>query len=710
MVRLARLVAGVLAVALAAGSVQASEGMWMPAQAPEIAKQLRAAGLKLKPEQITNLTQAPMDAIVSIGGCSASFVSPDGLVATNHHCAYNSIQYNSKPGQDYLTNGFLARTLKDEVPASPGSRVFVIEELRDVTAQMTNGIEPAMDGRARFQRLDDNRKALIAACELERGRRCDVRAYYGGATYYLQKMLEILDVRLVYAPADGVGSFGGEIDNWQWPRHTGDFAFLRAYVAPDGSPAPFNAANVPFKPRSWLRTARDGVKDGDFVMVVGFPGTTERHRTAAETRTFYERIYPRQQKLLSDYSDLITKLTQGNAATTIQYANALRGADNFKKKLLGQMDGAKAIGLQGRKDSADQAFRAWVNDRRDQFGPAIAAYDAVAAEALEAQVNSLTTGLLGRAQLLQAARDLYRWAKEREKPDVSREAGFQDRDRRVIAERLTQIERRFNADVDRAIFEAVLEEYRTLPASARNSAFLPTLDAIGLGALYRDTQLGNTAERLAWMDRPAAAFEASTDPFIRLAVAMYPEDIAGEERRKDRDGRIQAARSGYMMALKAWYTGQGRALYPDANGTLRFTFGRVAGREFRDGMRWTPFTTIRGVLAKHTGEEPFNAPKKLLEEAQRGKFGDLAPKDIGTLPVNYLSTLDITNGNSGSATLNARGELVGLAFDGTMEGIISDWYFDESINRTIHVDSRYMIWVMDKVDGADRLLKEMRVR
>jgi hypothetical protein len=216
-----------------AATAAADEGMWLPSQAPDIAQQLKAAGLKLDPKSLANLQAAPMNAIATLGGCSASFVSPQGLLVTNHHCVYGSIQYNSKSEKDYLTNGFLAAAMADEVPAAPGSRIFVIEDLRDVTADVMAGVTDATIGKARFDKIEANQKALIAACEKQESRRCDVRAYYGGSTFYLQQMFEVQDVRLVYAPARGIGNFGGEVDNWQWPRHTGDFGFYRAYVAPD---------------------------------------------------------------------------------------------------------------------------------------------------------------------------------------------------------------------------------------------------------------------------------------------------------------------------------------------------------------------------------------------------------------------------------------------------------------------------------------------
>jgi hypothetical protein len=629
-------------------------------------------------------------------------VSPEGLVATNHHCVHGAIQYNSKPGQDLIANGFLAKATADELPAAPGTRVYVIEELRDVTRPMLRGVSAGVTGGARQARLEANRKALIAACEEAANRRCDVRAYYGGSSYYLQRQLEIKDVRLVYAPAEGVGNFGGEVDNWQWPRHTGDFGFYRAYVAPDGSSAAYDAKNVPYRPKARLTVAQDGVKDGDFVMLAGFPGVTERYRTAAETKFFYEKFYPRQQQLLADYSDRIVALTAGDADAQIKYASILRGADNIKKKLTGQIAGAEAISLLEKKTQGEAAFTAWAEGRSSAqraAKPAVAALDAVAAEQAEAQLTGLTTALLNRAQLLSAARDLYRFARERQKPDMAREAGFQERDRRFLAERLTQIERRFLPRVDRALFEAALADYRRLPAADRNAALEKTLAEIGLDTLYAETKLGDTATRLAWLDKSPAEFEASTDPFIRLAVAMAPEEMAAEAKRKDREGRLHAARSAQMTGLRAWAASQGRELYPDANGSLRFTFGKVAGRA-RDGMAWQPFTTGQGILEKTTGREPFATPATLTAALK-------ADPAFAARPVNYLSTLDITNGNSGSATLNAKGEFVGLAFDGTIEGIISDWWFDEGLTRTIHVDSRYMLDVM-KIDGATRLLEEMR--
>ncbi|MET0366255.1 MAG: S46 family peptidase, partial [Sphingobium sp.] len=558
----------------------------MPRQTQEIGAALKADGLQLDPAALGDLKAAPLNAIVSLGGCSAAFLSPQGLVATNHHCVLGSVQYNSKEGQDYLTNGFLAPALADELPAAPGSRIYVIEDLRDVTTAMLKGVTAKLDGSARYARIDGNRKALIAACEKQPNRRCDVRPYYGGASYYLQQQLEIQDVRLVYAPAMGIGNFGGDTDNWMWPRHTGDFGFYRAYVAPDGTSKPFAKENVPYRPKAWLTVAKDPLKEGDFVMVAGFPGTTNRLRTAEEVRFNFSDYEPLWQRLLADYAAQIHRVTAGNREAQIRYASILQGAENYEKKLSGDLAGADAIGLDARKGAEEKAYRDWIAAdpaRTAKYGPAIQALDAVVAENNQASLKALRQNLLNRAQLLSSARQLYRWAKERAKPDAARESGYQDRDRRPTIDRLTQVERRFLPAIDRQLFEAALIEYRQLPEADRDAKFEAALNAIGLDRLYAGTKLGDTATRLAWMDKSAAEFEASDDPFIKLAVALYAGDGEGERREKDRAGRTQAARSVMMQGLLAYKKAQSQPIYPDANGSLRLTWGKVTGRT-RDGQ------------------------------------------------------------------------------------------------------------------------------
>ncbi|WP_448582954.1 S46 family peptidase [Thermaurantiacus sp.] len=692
----------------AAAPLLAAEGMWLPSQAPALQSQLREAGLAIPPERLADLHAAPMGAIASLGGCSASFVSADGLVATNHHCVLGSIQFNASPERNLLRDGFLARTRAEELPAAPGTRVLVIDSLDDVTAAMLAGITPKLTGAARIRALEANRKAIVAACEVEPGIRCEVRSYFGGSQYWRQKMLEIRDVRLVHAPAESIGNFGGEVDNWQWPRHTGDYSFYRAYVGPDGRPAAPSPANRPYRPRAHLKIAREDLKDGDFVLIAGFPGATERFRTAAETEGWYGRIYPRQQRMLADYSALIARETQ-TEADRIAYASIKAGADNFAKKIAGQLEVANRFGLVELKRAREAALADWARRpaNRRIHGRALVNFDGLTGEALAADEARLVNATLNRAQLLSAARTLYRWANEQQKPDTEREPGFQERDRQQLIDRLSLIDRRFVARIDRAILMQALAETATLPAAQRNTALEAKIAELGLDRLYSGTRLGDRAERLAWLDRPVAEFIASDDPFIQVAVAAYAQDMAAEGRRKELDGRLDAARVAWMGAARAHAASEGRLLYPDANGSLRFTFGHVRGRQTRDGEAWTAFTTAAGILAKDTGKDPFNSPPALLAALKEGKWGALGSQALGTLPVNFLSTTDITNGNSGSAVMNAKGELVGLAFDGTLEGMLSDWWFDEATTRTIAVDARYMRFVIGRVDGATELLREM---
>jgi hypothetical protein len=705
------LLAGASALMLSAPAVvHADEGMWLPSQTGAIAEDMKAAGLELDAKTLGDLQRPPLTAIASLGGCSAAFLSPQGLVATNHHCVAGSLQYNSSPENDYLTNGFLAQTLGDELPAAPGSRVYVIEDLRNVTADVLKGADK-LDGRARYDRLQANRTALIEACEKQANRRCDVRAYFGGAQYWLQQQLEIQDVRLVYAPAAGVGNFGGEKDNWMWPRHTGDFSFYRAYVAPDGSSAAFSKDNVPFKPKAWLPIAKEGVKEGDFVMVAGFPGTTERLRTADEARFYYEELYPYQQRMLAEYGDRIDELTAGDQAATIAYAATLQGVENYEKKIAGQMAGADAISLVAKKQADEDAFRAWIkaDPKREAQYAALAELDKLIVEGNAAALADAKRGLLGRGQLYGAARSLYRWANEQAKPDKDREPGYQARDKAFMTQGMQRIERRYVQAIDQQLWADGIAEYRTLPADKRNASFDAFMEGRDLAAMYAGTELGNTAKRLEWMTKTPADFRASSDPFIQLAVATYDEAMKNEAEDKARAGTVQKARSKVMEARLAYAASLGKTMYPDANGSLRFTYGKVTGKAV-DGQIWTPFTTAEGIVAKHTGRGEFDAPDKMVELIKAKDYGRWVAPSLGTLPVDYLSTVDITNGNSGSSTLNARGEFVGLAFDGTIEGVVSDWMYDPAINRTIHVDSRFMLWTMEKVDGATRLLEEMGVR
>lgn len=700
--------------------VAAKEGMFTPDQLQEISGQLEEAGLEIDPEQLADLTGFPMGAIVSLGGCSASFVSPEGLVVTNHHCARGSVQYNSTAENNYLVDGFLAEDKSDELPAAPGSRIYVTTEVSDVTERMREGTEE-LDPLDRYNLIEQRSKDIIAECEQDPGFRCQVASFYGGAQYKQVKRLEVRDVRLVYAPADSIGKYGGDIDNWQWPRHTGDFAFYRAYVAPDGSAADFDEANVPYQPEHHLKVSAAGLDDGDFVMAAGYPGSTSRYTLLAEVENTFNWTYPTFQGLLTSWIATIEQAAPEGSDARVKYESRLAGLNNFEKNLRGQIDGARRVGLVDRRRAREAELASWIaaDPSRADYGDAITALAALSEESAQASRRNFWYNNATRPQLLSAAQRLYRLSKERALPDAEREPGYQERDMTFFREGLQALDRRYDPAVDRVEWVLFLTGYLRQPMDER----VPVFDqALGLTAettatdlpalldcFYAGTSLDETETRLALMEADAETLEASDDPFMKLAVALYDYERELEDQTEERAGRSLALRPAYMEAITKWQRGKGQLTYPDANSTLRVTYGSVLGGSPRDGMAYLPFTTLEGITAKDTGEDPFNAPTELLGRIEARDYGPYALDSIGSVPVNFLSDLDSTGGNSGSATLNARAELVGLLFDGTFESVNSDWDFDPRTTRTIHVDTRYMLWVMEKVDRADALIEEMDI-
>ena len=709
---------------LASFAAHADEGMWMPQQLPQVAKQLKADGLKLDPATLTKLTEFPMGAIVSLGGCSASFVSPQGLVITNHHCVYNSVAVNSTPERDLLANGFLAKTMAEELPAAPGSRVFVTEEVANVSNRVITPDAAKLTGKARLDAMEKNQKSLVAECEKDAGYRCTVASFYGGLEFYRIKQLEIRDVRLVHAPPSGVGKFGGDTDNWMWPRHTGDYGFYRAYVSKDGKAAEFSKDNVPYKPKHFLKIAKEGVKEGDFIMALGYPGRTNRHRLPSEVAFTFDWNYPAFVKASGETLAIIDRETKNDPAAKLKYAGQVAGVNNYYKNRKGMIASYEGSDILARKTAEHNALKAWVNaspQRKAEFGADIESVEKLIAER---DANTKREFFLSYStpRFLNSARALYRLANERTKPDFDRKSGYQERDLPRVTAGITGQDRTYDEKVDKALVLNFLKQYSAQPANEHNAAFDNALGIkqgmneaelkAALDKLYAGSQLANKDFRVQWLKKSPAEFQASNDAFIKAAVALYDADRKSEAEEEELGGNIQKAYASYMKAKIAYMNSKGQAVYPDANSTLRVTFGNVKGREYgADGTgSWTAFTTVKGVVAKHTGEGEFNAPEKQLAAIRAKDFGRWADPKLKTVPVDFLATLDITGGNSGSAALNARGELIGLAFDGTLDSIISDWDFNAHATRDIQVDIRYILWNMQKVDHADNLLKEMNVQ
>jgi len=355
--------AAAAALLLQGGKALAVEGMWTPDQLPEIEGRMRQLGLELPAGALSDLTGFPFGAVISLGGCSASFVSPEGLVVTNHHCARGSVQYNSTPEHNYLADGFVAATREGELRAAPGTRVYVTTKLTDVTGPVTGGLPADMPPRERYQAMDDRKKRLVADCEAPGGLRCVVASFHGGARYRLVERLEIRDVRLVYAPGDNIGKYGGDVDNWMWPRHTGDFSFYRAYVGPDGRPADYSKDNVPFRPKHFLKVSRAGLKEGDFIMVAGYPGSTNRYARLSEVEHTFGWTYPTLETLLRDWIATIEAAAPEGSDARIKYEARLSGLNNYMKNLGGQIEGARRVGLAERRQQREAALLDWVATR-----------------------------------------------------------------------------------------------------------------------------------------------------------------------------------------------------------------------------------------------------------------------------------------------------------------------------------------------------------
>ncbi|HET6922233.1 MAG TPA: S46 family peptidase [Anaeromyxobacteraceae bacterium] len=711
---------------LAAAPTGAEEGMWMPSQIPSLAPRLRALGFRGDPAAFADLAGDPMGAIVSLGGCSASFVSPEGLVATNHHCVTSALQQNSTPERNLLQEGFLARTRADELWSGPLSRVYVTVSVQDVTGHVAGKLSRRLSDLARQEAIERRQKERLADCE-KGGLRCTVAPFFDGLLWLEIAQVEIGDVRLVYAPPAGVGRFGGETDNWMWPRHAGDFALLRAWVRPDGKPGPRAPDNVPYRPARWLRVSPEGASPGDLVLVAGYPGKTRRLLTHAEVKAELEWAYPRTLRRYRDQLALLERIAREDPERAIRVSTRIRGLANTMKNREGVLTGGARTGYLERKRSEERALAAWIEAdpaRRAAYGGALAGLEALQAEQDRTRERDAAFQALHPPQsLLAAARTILRRAGEREKRDLDRDLEYQAREWTRIREGQERLQRSVDLVADRALLRYAVLEAAALPADQR----LEPLDRLAglapgmageeaarkvdawLDRVYAGTRLADRAYRLSLIEKRPGELAREEDSLLGVARALLPLDATIRAEKKARDGRRSRFAPAYARALveKA-----GGAVAPDANSTLRVTFGTVKGVSPRDGLAYAPQTRLAGILEKHRpGDPQFEAPAEVLaairaEQARGpGRWRDPA---LGDVPVNFLATLDITGGNSGSAVLDARGRLCGLAFDGLYESVVADFAHVEEA-RTIAVDSRYLLWTLAEVARAPHLLSEMGI-
>ena len=715
-----RLVASLLGLLAVSGTAVAIEGKWTPEQILELGPQwLREQGLQVAPETLWSREGGGLlDAAVRIGGCSAGFISERGLLITNHHCAFGILQQHSTPQRDLITHGFLAQAPADELPGS-GVRATIPHRITDVTAEVEAAVPAKADDLARFKAIERKKKDLVAACEQQANRRCEVTTFDGGVRYQLNESLEYPDVRLVFAPPRAVGEYGGEVDNWSWPRHTGDFALLRVYSAPDGNPAAHVTANVPYHPQHFFPVATEGLENNSSVMLVGYPDRTYRSYTEAEMAERATLFYPGISALYRAWLDVMEAASAQNETARIALADRIKRLANNEKNARGQVAGLRRGHILETKAESEKAIVAWAAQHPEQKD-ALAAREILAHLVAERRHTWDRDFLLDQMHRgpkpLDLALSLVRWAGEKAKPDLEREPEYQERNRDILRERLERDQKRMHPATEAALLTDVLARLANLPADSR----VPAVEAFAGGAreraalrsrvddLLAHSKVTDLAERKKMFDESAEQLRARHDPLLDLAVSLDAELRALKERNDRFEGAISRLRPRWQRAVIAH---AGKPVAPDANGTLRVTLGHVQGYVPRDGMWMRPQTTLAGVVEKNTGEEPFAAPKELLIAAAKAPMSRWAASKLKDVPVNFLADADTTGGNSGSPVLNRKGELVGVNFDRVWENVANDFGYDPNVARNVSVDVRYLLWMLEALNGeaAQPLLKEMGV-
>lgn len=698
----------------------ALDGKWTPEQVLQIdPKWLREQGLEISPTALwSEAGGGLLEAAVGIEGCSSGFVSSDGLLVTNHHCVFSILQQHSTPERDLITNGFLAKSKAEELSGG-GVRAAIPHREADVTAAVEASVPAGADDLARFAAIERKGKELVAECERQPSRRCRFAAFDGGVSYRLIESIEYPDVRLVYAPPRAVGEYGGEVDNWSWPRHTGDFALLRVWGAADGAPAKKGEGTQSYKPRHWYPVAPQGVKPGDFVMLAGYPGTTYRSLIAAEMRERAELFFPRRTELYRAWIDLMEAASKEGDGPRLALSDRMKSLANREKSARGQIEGLARGKVLAKKEAEEREILAWIAEHPGN--PATAAATAAHAELATRIAEQIKTWdrdfLLSQARSgskpLDLALTLVRWAGERAKPDLEREPEYMARNSDRIAERLKLDQTKMHGPTEEALLADWLGRFAALPAESRSAAVEGVLQGGGeaetrkrAATLLSGSRVADAAERAKMAGETEDQLRARRDPLLDFAFALDRELREAKARGDRHEGAVSRLRPAWRKGVAAW---AGKPVAPDANGTLRVTFAHVQGYRPRDGVWMEPQTTLSGMVEKSTGQDPFAAPARVLAAAPKAPASRFADSRLHDVPVAFLADADTTGGNSGSPVLNGRGELVGVNFDRVWENVANDFGFNPEIARNVAADVRYLLWMLEGVEGdaARPLLAEL---
>jgi hypothetical protein len=694
---------------------RADEGMWL---LPLIDKlnvgKMTELGLKLSAEDIYSINRACLkDAIVSIGGCTAEIVSSQGLLLTNHHCGYGRIQAHSTVEHDYLKDGFWAKTLAEELP-NPGMAATFLLRIEDVTDQVLANVKPGITESERNTAINAARGLIESKAREGNNYRTQVASFYGGNYFYLLVSERYEDVRLVGAPPSSIGKFGFDTDNWEWPRHTGDFSVFRVYSAPDGRPASYSKDNIPLKPKYWLTASIKDLNTGDYAMILGYPGRTQRYYTSYEVNEILTITNPNRIKIRSIKQDIWMADMMADQKVNIQYASKYSGSSNYWKYSIGQNNQLKNLNVIAKKQQIENQFNTWVNadaDRKAEYGEALNLIKKSIEGRAEYQntlqylneclqgCEILTYSSLG-SQLLTALK--------------SGDAGKISEATQRIKDNLGDIYKDYSVTTDQKSTKAMLKLYRAdVPVKYHPDFYTTIVDKKFKGNIdkfvdnmFAKSIFTSEAKMNEFLAKPNLKI-LENDPVLLVfnSINKVGQSVSAERSKFDSD--LVTGQRLWVAALREMTPE--KTQYPDANSTMRLTYGTIQDYDPKDAVTYKYYTTLQGVVDKYKpGDYEFDLPQRLIDLNARKEFGRYAsPK--GHMPVCFLTTNDITGGNSGSPVLNANGHLIGLAFDGNWEAMSGDVYYEPELQRTIVVDIRYVLWIMDIYSGAKHLVDEMTI-
>ncbi|MBE6235303.1 MAG: S46 family peptidase [Bacteroidales bacterium] len=684
-------------------SAKADEGMWLPSLISQRIADMQDKGFRLSAEDIYSVNQASLkDAVVLFGrGCTGELVSPEGLLLTNHHCGYGQIQQHSSVEHDYLRDGFWAMTREEELP-NKGLTVSFLERMDDVTDIILKGNDSSMSEKERADLVKSNSEALIKEATQEgKGLRATVEALYYGNQYFLFLYREYSDVRLVGAPPSSIGKFGGDTDNWMWPRHTGDFSIFRIYADKDNNPAPYSKDNVPYKPKKYFKISTKGVQEGDFTFIYGFPGRTQEYIHSEGVRYIEETGDPHKIHLRTLRLDIMKKYMGESQKVRIQYSSKNANVANAWKKWQGEVKGIRKMKTVRTKQEFEKAFDAWAEGGE---------FD----------------GVTGKLAALYAELEPYQFATDYYSETVrtveianfamsiARLFSQEDFDKAKAEELAATFYKDWHLPIDKESFVAVMNEYeKNIPEDFKPAYHKEKLAAYGSVEAWAEDMFTNSifvdpdkVKALAAEDKETVLKDPATE-FSNEFLKWHTTDIQPVTARINRD--LQLAYRDYMRGQMTYCRTQRvpKAFYPDANLTLRVAYGHIKGYSPSDAVYYMPSSTIKGIMQKDNPEIfDYNIPQRLRDIYAARDFGPWTDAS-GEVPVCFIATNHTTGGNSGSPVINAEGNLIGLNFDRVWEGTMSDIVFDPEICRNIALDIRYVLFIIDKVADADHLLEEM---